>query len=461
MTDSDPRARAAALATLWRDHAPDDEHGAFHLALSREWEPIAPYHKLPAMLSRQVFGFSAAYLLTGESSFLGQARRGWEYLVEHAWDNRYGGWYDRLTREGEPAGKTKSVPLQLYSNVGLVQYYLVTRDERALDMVQQSMEIRRTHGHDDTCGGYYQALERDLRVADDGKNKHAHYGYVGSLTLNAYLATRDDDLLEWQRELCDLSIEHQTDDEGWIYGFGSEFDRQWNRTSNVVDGEEVRSIGAQLTAALAFLRLYHQTGDETYRTWGMRIAGNAHRDGWDDRGFFWDRVSETGEPTDDAAVIRWVQSYGCFLQLHLYRLTGDEKYVDRFEAIQRFYLANLNDREYGGVFPAVDSDGRPTDVHKARPWKTSYHELEHELLVSLYHTLYVRDEPVNLHFLLDGGNGGETHYVSPVDDSQVTLADVTVNGEPWDRFDPVERSVTLPSGSNLDVRVRLVSPSGR
>jgi len=30
------------------------------------------------------------------------ARHGVEYLLTHAWDDRYGGWYDRLTVDGEP-----------------------------------------------------------------------------------------------------------------------------------------------------------------------------------------------------------------------------------------------------------------------------------------------------------------------------------------------------------------------
>lgn len=459
VTDGDAwRAHALEeLLPLWHEHAPDEERGAFHPTLSRRWEPTPPRDRLPAMVSRQVFAFATGYLLSGADRHLEQARRGADYLLERAWDDEHGGWYDRLTPDGEPAETTKSVELQLYTNVGLTRYYLVTGDERALEAVYRSLDIRRTHGRDERHGGYYQRLTRDLRVADDGKNKHAHYGYVGSLTLNLFLATGDEEVLAWQRELCDLSLERQTDDEGWVYGFDSEYDRRWRLSPATVDGERVLSVGAQLTAALALLRLYHQTGEERYLDHGRRVAANVDDHAWDERGFFWDRLSRaTLEPLDGAGVAAWVQMYGCFLQLQLYDLTGEERHLERFRAAERFYLENLVDAEHGGVFPSVDAEGNSGEnARKAAAWNTAYHEVEHAALASLYLDLYVDGEPAVLHFRLDGGDGGVTHRVCPVDDPRVGIGRVTVDGESWPRYDSEARTVTLPPGSDLSVAVTL------
>jgi mannobiose 2-epimerase len=451
------------LLPLWSEHAPDEEYGGFHQALSREWDPIEPYAKIPAMMSRYVFAFSSAYLLSGDDEHLRQASRGVDYVLEHGWDEEYGGWYEELTREGEPKETLKGVQHQLYTNVGLTQYYLVTGDERVLDRVEESLDVIRTAYHDPEHDGYYQQVARDLSVADDGKNKHAHYGYVGSHTLNMYLATRDPELLAWQRELCDLSIERQMDDEGWIYGYNSNFDRQWNRIPNVVDGEEVVKIGAQLTAALAFLRLYHQTGADVYREQGMRIAENVNRYGYDERGFFWDTLTrERTEPTDDARVSFWVQNYGCFLQLQQYNITEDETYLQRFRDAERFYVEEMFDREHGGIIPTVDAEGTPVGgTAKATPWDTPYHEVEHGMLASLYLDLYVDGEPATVSFRLGGGESGATHYVSPVDDPRVGIERVTVDGEAWDEFDAEERSVTVPPGEGHAVAVTLSPVPGR
>lgn len=453
--DDRPAPRLDDLVSLWHEHAPDEDHGAFHLSLSREWEPIEPREKHPAMVGRQVFAFASAYLLSGETRHLRQARRGVEYLLEYGWDAEYGGWFDALTRDGDPAETTKSVPNQLYTNAGLTRYYHVTGDERALDAVEASLDIRRTHGHDPEYGGYYQQLGRDLSVTDAGKNKHAHYGYVGSQTLDMALATGDDEWVDFARELCDLSIERHMED-GWLYGFGSEFDRQWRRTPNVVDGDEVVSVGAALTGALAFLRLHRQTGEDRYREVGERLAANVNRHGFDERGCFWDwLVEDTLVPATGATVSWWIQLYGIFLQFHLYELTGDASHLERLRAAERFYRAHFLDDAHGGVVRAVSAEGTVENGQKAGPFITAYHEVEHVVLRTLYRRLYVEDEPVTVHYRLDGGG---THHVCPVDDRRVAVSGVTVDGESWSRFDADARTVTLPSRSDLAVSVTLDPP---
>ena len=139
------------IIPYWFQHARDEEYGAFHTSLSRQWQPSPPWDKYPAMIGRQLFSFSAAYLLSGEERYLEVARETADYLLEHAWDEEYGGWFDVLTRTGEPKVTTKTAPLELYANAGLALYYLVTGDERALSHVQESLRIRRTYAHDEEC----------------------------------------------------------------------------------------------------------------------------------------------------------------------------------------------------------------------------------------------------------------------------------------------------------------------
>ena len=98
------------LMPYWYEHVRDKEHGGFYLNLSRNWQPIPPWDKMPAMISRQVFSFSAAYLLSGEEKYLEVAREGVDYLLEHGWDREYGGWLGVRTQVGTPRGETKEMP---------------------------------------------------------------------------------------------------------------------------------------------------------------------------------------------------------------------------------------------------------------------------------------------------------------------------------------------------------------
>jgi hypothetical protein len=159
------------------------------------------------MIGRQVFSFTAAYLLAGEDRHLEVARLGVEYLLAHAWDDRHGGWYDSLTVDGEVLDDTKTAANELYTNVGLALYAFATGDPRARQRVEASLRIRRTRATDPDLGGYFSQLTRDLTPAPDGgKLKHAHFGYVGSL-IHLFQVGRDPEILAWWQELMDLGAE--------------------------------------------------------------------------------------------------------------------------------------------------------------------------------------------------------------------------------------------------------------
>ena len=216
------------LIPAWQAHVVDSRHGGFHTSLGRDWQPRSPHEKIPAMIGRQVFSFTAAYLLSGEDRHLEVARLGVEYLLAHAWDDRYGGWYDRLTVDGEVLDSTKTAANELYTNVGLALYAFATGDPRARQRVEASLRIRRTRAADPDQGGYFSQLTRELTpAADRRKLKHAHFGYVGSL-IPLFQVGRDPEVLTWWRELMDLTRRRMTDpDLGWVYGFQVPLDRAW------------------------------------------------------------------------------------------------------------------------------------------------------------------------------------------------------------------------------------------
>ena len=449
------------LMPLWFEHVIDREHGGFFLNLSRDWQPRAPWEKAPPMLSRQVYTFSAAFLLSGDEKYLAVARDGADYVIEHAWDAEYGGWFDRIAETGEPLLTTKSVPEQLYTGVGLTLYAFTTGDERVLSYVQRGDEIRSKQAHDPVFGGYYEALNRDLSVLDPGKNKHAHFGYVSSLVLNLYLATRDPAVLAWEEELTDLSLDRMRDAEGWIHGWPDRFDRRWNLLPVLAGGKQLVAVGAQLTASLSFLRLFHQSGKDRYRQAGEALGNLVTQWGFNPETGAWTDFVEALPPhkpivsadsgsaggyyqqLSGPSISWWVQIYGAFLQLQLFRVTGNPACLENFRKTEEFFLRHFVDHEYGGVFATVSAKGELIgDGAKASDWHASYHEIEHGLLNYLYLNLYVERKPARLFFRSDGRGG--KRFVSLVDDPAVTIAGVTIDGRPWADFNAAERSVTLP-----------------
>ena len=445
------------LMPYWYKYAPDKKYGAFYTTLSRQWQPMPPWDKMPAMISRQIFSFSTAYLLSGEDKYLEIARKAVDYLLKYGWDKEYGGWFALLTRTGEPKDTHKGAAAQIYSNVGLTQYYFVTGDKRALAPVLKSVEIHKTYAHDEEFDGYYMGLNRDLSVSDSSKAKHSHYGQ-GSLLPNLILATRDSEIVNFAEHLADLSIQRMIDPvDGWVLGYPTRFDRDWKYNPYIVEGTESVYLGANSTAALFFLRLYHLTGKESYLKYGKAVGDKLCRYGFDaEQGAWYHSVAKAPpyQPVGRQKIHWWIQIYGAFLQLQLYHLTQEEQYLERFRKSELFYDRYMVDHEYGGVFIGVYLDGSLIgDGRKAAPWQTSYHEIEHGFLNYLYLNLYVNKQPVILHFKL---NGPGKHFVSPVDDPSVRISEVRINGKPWTEFDAQERSVTLPPGEDMEVEVTLV-----
>ena len=447
------------IIPYWWEHARDEEYGAFYMNLSDRWQASGT-DKYPLTISRDVFGFSAAYLLSGEEKYLEAAREGLDYLLEHAWDEEYGGWFSRLSQTGDPdVSRGKNVPYQLYTNVGPTLYYFVSGDERALSHVKESVRIRRTYAYDEEYGGYYYGLNRDLSPRNRNKCKHAHFGYLGSLMPDLCMATRDPELLDWAEELAQLSIERMMDEYGWV---GKDFSREWDYRPMNRDGRDVVSSGVELTAANAFLRLYQLTGNELYREHGVALGEQTMHCAWDSEQGGWIEYIERQpphQPQGSLYVYWWIQCYGSFIQLQLYHITGDERYLDKFKIGAEFWNQYFIDKEYGGVFFSVSPNGSTRSSTKGEVWKTSYHEMEHALLNYLYVNLYVNHQPVVLHFWLKDTQASTKHFVSLVEDPSVQIAGVKINGEPWTDFNAQERSVTLPEASDVKMEVTL-APSG-
>lgn len=447
------------IIPFWQNHVRDTVHGAYYLCLSREGEPMPPWDKYPAMISRQVFGFTSAYLLSGNEKYLETAREGVDYLLKYAWDNNYGGWFDLLDQSGKPSSLTKSVPNQLYTNAGLALYYFATKDENVLSHIKESIEIQKTFSLDKKNGGFFQTLQGNLSVSDSSKSKHGHYGYTSSLLINMMMITRDTAIRKYAEELMEISFSKMIDPEyGWFNGYPKPNDAGWKMTPVVVNNKEVISAGAQLTAALSLLRLFEITGKDEYRSAGINLGEKLLRCAWDpSRGCWFDVIERKppNTPQDTSSVTFWIQSYGLFLQLHLYNITGEKKYLNSYQKMASFWDNYFTDKKSGGIFLSVSPSGVPVNSNKAIPWKASYHEMENALLNYLYLNLYVNRKPATLYFHIRNSSQGMKHFVSIAENPSVQITGVKINGNSWKSFNAAERSVILPEGKDLKMEIIL------
>lgn len=436
----------------WTRYGRDEEHGAFFAQLDRAWEPLGDLHKYPGMVSRHLFSYATAYLLSGDEAHLHEAERVFAFLIRNGWDTEYGGWYDEVDRGGDVVESNKDLFNQAYAVTGLAMYYFVTHDPRAKEYIDRSLEILEEHAWDEEYGGYVRSLNRELSVVEARKDFAPQIAPVSGYLMYLYSATRDPRLLHRMEEILGVVLEQTQDEEtGWVTG---RFDRSWNR---VAPRDEVRvNVGHNLETAWLLMRLYLLTGNETHRPTATRLADSMLDVAFQQESGAWAHQIELIDGTVSRETTPWwIQAYGNMLQLYQYRVTADPRHLEVFRRGAVFWNRAFMDPEYGATYLTVFLDGRVDRSDKAVRTKTSYHTMEYALLNYLYLNLWVQDRPIELHFrVTDPGAAGRL-YPSPIEDPDVQITRVEVNDREWTQFDSDAGYITLPDAGPVRVTVVL------
>jgi mannobiose 2-epimerase len=441
------------ILPYWTKYSLDTVNGAFITHLDRSWNQIEGTEKYPSMISRHIFSYSVAYLFTGEEKYLKIASDAVNFLLEHAWDKEYGGWYDCLDKQGNPVETTKSSFIQFYTNTGLALYYLVTHDKNVLQYIERSNEIAETKRRDSINGGFFNLLNRDLSVKSYEKSFSSEVVPVSSYMLYLYLATRNDKYLHQAERIMKMVLKRMKDHEtGWIL---ESFDKDWNYKARTENLENEINIGHNQEVVWMFYRLYLLTGKQEYLDSTKIITEKIYKWGFAENGIWYTGVGRTDPSLHTDFSYWWIQVYGNMFDLFLYKFTGDEEYLDHFKKGADFWNEYFIDKKYGDNYMGVFLDGKIKDDKKAGKYKTSYHTMEYSLLTYLYLDLWINNKPVELYYCIQSPKENEKFYPSPFEDLSVKIEEVTINGENWTDFNKDEGYINLPDLEKVKMKVIL------
>lgn len=415
------------LLEPWTRHARDTLHGGFRTHLDRRWRPTGPPEKYPSMLGRHLFSYSAGYLATGDRRWLALADSTYRYLVRHGWDERHGGWFDRLTRSGEPADRSKSTFVQVYAATGLTLYHFVTRRPDVRQRIRRTNRILESRFRDGEHGGYFQQLSREFSVVDSSKTAASQLAPISGHLLYLYAGTRDTSLLRQARRLMRNVTARMRDPEtGWIR---ERFTPGWRAAPS--GAPETYNVGHNLEVAWLLARLTLATGADgkadRYRQDALELGEQVAERGLlgargDDASggpAAWIQTVTRPEarpsvaPPDSGRVLWWIQAYGNMTELTLHRIRGEagdgpapfagesegRSPLARYRRGATFWRRHLIDDRFGAAVTAVTPGGELLDGGKGGRWKTSYHSVEHALWNWLGEALWTAPgRSVTLHF---------------------------------------------------------------
>ncbi|HBB90385.1 MAG TPA: hypothetical protein DC042_01305 [Bacteroidales bacterium] len=401
------------ILPFWKDHARDTADGGFYTTLDSAWKPVGDQRKFPSMLSRHLFGFSVGYLLSGDPDYLMIARETYEYLLDHAWDKEFGGWYDVLDEKGNPLEATKSMFIQVYSITGLAMYYFVTRDPGVLEYIEKSNNLLESKAWDSRHRGYFNGMTRDWQVLDSTKSISSEITPISGYLFYLYLATRDPKYLDQAARILDVVTGPMMDPEtGWIL---ENFTPDWQYLPGREDETEV-STGHNIEVAWMLDRYYLITQEMKYRKMAEQLTGKIYRYGNNpDTGFWYNTIGRTYPEQHPDQTYWWVQAYGQMFDLISYRTHNQEKYRDNFKQSSRFWDARFVDRIHGDTYFSVRESGIVIETLKANRFKASYHNAENGLLTYLYLNAWIHKEPTELYFKMLKSEKVEECNFSPIE----------------------------------------------
>jgi mannobiose 2-epimerase len=322
-------------------------------------------------------------------AYLGYARHGLEYLDKTMWDAESGGFFWELGPDGRPVrGGEKHTYGIAFAIYAAASGYAATHDERWLKLAQRGFTWLDEHAHDAKHGGYYEALTRAgqpilTRPTGPGaaatdmigtvygrKSQNSHIHVLEALTA-LYGVWPDAVVRARLEEVFKLVRDRLTAEPGYLHLF---FAPDWTPVpDNDSYGHDVEAGYLLVEAAAA---LGHPRDE---RTWGIarKLVDHALDHGWDKaHGGFYDS-GPLEKPATNTQKIWWVQAEGLNALLLMHEKYGGEtdRYWKAYERQWEFIKTKQVDARHGGWYSSVRADGTATPGRvKSDRWTECYHQ---------------------------------------------------------------------------------------
>ena len=471
-------------------------------------------------ISRMIYGFASAYLLTGEDRYLEAAERGTQYLREHMRavieDKDIVYWYHGIDVLGAQERKIfasefgddyDAIPAyeQIYALAGPIQTYRVTGDPAILNDAEKTVNLFEKYFLDRQKGGYFSHIgpisldPHDESLEQRGnrarKNWNSNGDHAPAYMINLWLATGDERYANFLVNTANIIEQHFPDYEHSPF-VQERFYEDWSHDKTWGWQQNRAVVGHNFKIAWNLMRIHHLHPDEHYTNLAKQIASILPSIGIDrQRGGLYDTMERERIAGDEWYRFvwhdrkAWWQNEQLILAcLILYGSLRTPEYLRLARESEAFYNTFFPDQDSGGVYFNVLASGTPyltgNERLKGSHSMSGYHSFELCYLATVYSNLLINKQPMDLYFkpwvgaLKDNILRVQPDILPP---GSVRLEAVWINGSPHSDFDAEAMTVKLPeaqiqpqlaqrppwsgspylapSAKRLQVRVRLI-PTG-
>jgi anti-anti-sigma factor len=447
-------------------------------------------------ISRLVYGFATAYMLTGEDRYLEAAEKGTEYLREHMrfLDESEGICYWYHAVDVKPDGSEQkifssefgddydAIPAyeQIYALAGPIQTYRVTGDRRILSDAEKTINLFNRYFLDKTENGglfsHIDPIELSPHSESLGHNRaKKNWNSIGdhapAYLINLWLATDREEYADFLEYTFDTIEKHFPDDENSPF-VQERFYEDWKHDTTWGWQQNRAVVGHNLKIAWNLMRMNHLKPKEKYVALAEKIAKAMPQVGSDQqRGGWYDVLNRTLAPGEEVYRFAWhdrkawwQQEQAILAYLILTGSLGDPEYQRLGREASAFYNAWFLDNDSGGIYFSVLANGLPyllgTERGKGSHSMSGYHSFELAYLATVYTNLLIAKHPMNLYFkpkpqgFVDGILRVQPDILPP---GSIKLDAVWINDLPYFDFDTIGLTVKLPdTQDDIKVRVRVI-----
>jgi cellobiose epimerase len=372
----------SGILPFWLNRTVDEEHGGFRGQIANDLTAAPHADKGLILNARILWTFSNAFAVYKDPAYLAAARRAYEYLSRHFWDNEFGGVYWMVDFQGNPADTKKRIYGQAFTVYALAEYAHATAEPKPIERAMRLVAQIELAGHDDAHGGYFETYERDWTLATDQRLSDVDMDEKKSMNTHLHLLEAYATLLRYHedvtvrlrlRELIEIFLRHIIDAE--TQHFILFFDEVWRPRSNKI------SFGHDIEGSWLLCEAAQVLGDADIlarvRSTAVKMAQAVYEQALDaDGGLLYEAEKNAHGPAEivDTNKHWWPQAEAVVGFLNAYQLSGAQHFLYAAGRSWAFIEKHIIDHDRGEWFWLVSRSGVPdAEQDKVGPWKCPYH----------------------------------------------------------------------------------------
>jgi mannobiose 2-epimerase len=361
------------ILPYWMRKMCNDEGGFYGRITGEEvLEPTAPVGGI--MTARILWTFASAYRVLGNQEYLDMALKAKKLIINHFYDNEFGGTYWSLNPDYTPLDTKKQIYAIAFTIYGLAELNRATGDAEALEYAIKLFRSIEDHSFDKEKDGYFEAFTRswepieDMRLsekdANESKTMNTHLHVIEAYTC-LYRVWKDSLLEKRLRGLINIFDEYIFAQDGHLKLF---FDNDWNCSYDIFSyGHDIEASWLLHESALVL------ADEKMLAKVEARVPSivSAATEGFTpEEGMIYEKLGDH----IDADRHWWVQAEAAVGYFNLWEHFSDQTGLENAIHCWEYIKNQLIDKENGEWFWSILADGsvnRKED--KAGFWKCPYH----------------------------------------------------------------------------------------